>query len=159
MDIVFKGLSEVDREDIIALMNHPLVRRQMPLTSDNFAESDCDRFIAAKESLWAEHGYGPWAFFIDGDFAGWGGLQPENGDADLGLVLHPDYWGTGKAIYDRIVAAAFGEMGFESVTILLPPSRTRVQAIFRLGFQPDGELEIEGERFLRYRLYAPPAEE
>lgn len=32
-------------------------------------------------------------FFVDGQFAGWGGLQQEDGDADLALVLHPDYWG------------------------------------------------------------------
>ena len=25
----------------------------------------------------------PWAFLLDGKFAGWGGLQPEEGDADL----------------------------------------------------------------------------
>jgi len=51
MDIEFKRLSEVDKSDIVALMNNPLVRRQMPLTSDNFNETDCDEFIAAKERL------------------------------------------------------------------------------------------------------------
>lgn len=152
MNIEFKRLSEVDKAGIIDLMNDPLVRRQMPLTTDNFSEADCDGFIAAKEHLWAEHGYGPWAFVVDGTFAGWGGLQPEHGDADLALVLHPKFWGTGKPIYDEIIRRAFGEMGFESVTILFPPSRTRVKGIFRLGFKPDGEIEIGGERFIRYRL-------
>ena len=96
---------------------------------------------------------------IDGKFAGWGGLQPEEGDADLGLVLHPDYWGMGKVIYDEIIHRAFGEMGFESVTILFPPTRTRVKGILRLGFKPDGEVEAYGERFIRYRLYAPATQE
>jgi len=127
----------------------------MPLTSENFSEADCDEFIAAKESLWADHGYGPWAFVVDGQFAGWGGLQYENGDADLGLVLHPDYWGIGKTLYDEIIKRAFGEMGFESVMILFPPTRTRIKGILRLGFQLDGEVELYGERFIRYRLYAP----
>ena len=36
MEIEFKRLSGVEKADLIALMNHPLVRRQMPLTSDNF---------------------------------------------------------------------------------------------------------------------------
>jgi len=35
-------------------------------------------WIAGKEKLWAEHGYGPWAFLIDGKFAGWGGLFSRN---------------------------------------------------------------------------------
>lgn len=155
MQIEFKRLNEVDRAGIIDLMNNPLVRRQMPLTSDHFSEADCEGFIAGKERLWAEHGYGPWAFVVDGKFAGWGGLQPEEGEADLALVLHPDAWGLGKPIYDEIMRRAFGEMGFESVTILFPPSRTRVKGILRLGFQPDGEVEIGGERFIRYRLRRP----
>lgn len=154
MTVTFKRLTEVDEADLVELMNHPLVRRQMPLTSDGFTEDDARNFVLGKERLWAEHGYGPWAFFVDDKFAGWGGLQPEEGDADLGLVLHPNYWGTGKAIYDEVMRRAFGEMGFGSVTILLPPSRTRVRGLARLGFEQDGELEIGGERFIRYRRYA-----
>ena len=73
--------------------------------------ADCEGFIAAKEQLWAEHGYGPWAFFVDGEFVGWGGLQPEDGEADLGMVLHPKHWGVGKALYDEVIRRAFGEMG------------------------------------------------
>lgn len=126
----------------------------MPLAGDDFDEAECERFVAGKEKLWEEHGFGPWAFYIDGAFAGWGGLQPEGGDADVGLVLHPDYWGTGRVIYEEIVARAFGEMGFDSVTALLPPTRTRAGGLTRLGFEPDGETEIGGERFLRYRLRA-----
>lgn len=118
-------------------------------------EAACDPFVAGKEKIWEEHGYGPWAFFIDDEFVGWGGLQPEGEDIDLALVLHPDHWGTGKAIYEQVIERAFGEMGFESVTILFPPSRTRIKGIIRLGFQPDGEVEIGGEHFIRYRLHAP----
>jgi [ribosomal protein S5]-alanine N-acetyltransferase len=153
MKIEFKRLTEVDRADIIGLMNHPRLRQHMPLLGDTFGEAECNAFIAGKEALWTEHGYGPWAFFVDGHFVGWGGLQPEDGDADLALVLHPNSWGMGKAIYDKIIERAFGVMGFESVTVLLPPTRVRVRGLQRLGFEPDGEVEYLGERFLRYRLH------
>jgi [ribosomal protein S5]-alanine N-acetyltransferase len=153
--IEFKRLSEVPKAEIMAQAGHPRIRRHMPLATSSGGEAECDQFIAAKEALWAEYGYGPWAFVVDGKYAGWGGLQPENGDADLAMVLHPSYWGLGKILYAEIIRRAFGEMGFESVTILLPPSRTRVKGILRLGFEPDGELELYGQRFLRYRLHAP----
>ncbi len=155
MHIEFTRLPDVDTSAIIDLMNHPQVRRQMPLARGVFTEEDCEGFIAAKERLWTEVGYGPWAFLIDGEFAGWGGLQPEQGDADLALVLHPTYWGCGKALYDEIIRRAFREMGFESVTILLPPTRTRIKGILRLGFLRDGETTVDGEQFIRYRLCAP----
>jgi len=155
MRIEFKRLTEVDIGDIIELMNQPQLRRHMPLLSDTFGEADCDAFIAGKEKLWAEHGYGPWAFIVDGHFVGWGGLQPEGDDADLALVLHPQSWGMGKAIYDKIIERAFGAMGFESVTVLLPPTRIHVKGLQRLGFEIDDEVEYLGERFIRYRLHAP----
>ncbi|WP_430965361.1 GNAT family N-acetyltransferase [Spongiimicrobium sp. 2-473A-2-J] len=152
MNIEFKRLTEVTTSDIMELMNNPLVKRQMPLLKDGFDESACDRFVAAKEQLWTEHGYGPWAFIINDRFAGWGGLQPERGEADLALVLHPDFWGTGKVLYKEIIRRAFGELGLDSVTVLFPPTRTRIKGFLRLGFKEDTTLEIGNERFIRYRL-------
>lgn len=154
-EIEFKKLEEIKKREIIELLNHPLVRRHMPLSKDNFDDKDYDAFIADKKNLWAEHGYGPWAFVVDNEFIGWGGLQYEKGDADLAVVLHPDHWGKGKLIYRKIIGRAFSEMGFESITALLPPSRTCIKGMMKLGFKLDGELSIRGERFVRYRLYPP----
>ena len=153
MTLEFKRLTEVDLIDIISLNNNPDVLRQMPLGSANFDLSKAKEWVQQKDAQWQQHGYGPWAFLIDQQFAGWGGLQYEKGDADLALVLHPDFWGSGKVIYHEIVKRAFTSLRQESITILLPSSRTRIKGIFRLGFQPDGELNIEGARFLRFRLH------
>lgn len=154
MDISFKRLTDVDKLDIIELMNHPLLKRYMPLLSDEFTEDDCVKFIAAKEQLWDEHGYGPWAFVVEGKFVGWGGLQPESGEVDLALVLHPDYWGLGEAIYRKIIDEGFEKMSFESVIVLLPTSRRRDRVLTRLGFELEDEIDLHSERFLRYRLHA-----
>ena len=154
MNIEFKRLTEINISEIIELMNNPLVRRHMPLAQGHFDEAACSAFIVAKDQIWKEHGYGPWAFVVNGAFVGWGGLQPEHNDVEVALVLHPKAWGLGKALFDEIIRRAFGEMGLSSVVVLFPPSRTRVKALLRSGFKSDGELEIEGKRFLRYRLYA-----
>ena len=108
--------------------------------------------------MWEENGYGPWAFVINDEFVGWGGLQLEGDDADVGLVLHPNHWGAGRLLYERIIGYAFGELSLGSVIALLPPSRTRVAGILRLGFQQDGEVVLGDERFIRYRLTRPPDE-
>lgn len=159
MNIAFKRLTDVAKSDIMELMNDPLVRRQMPLLKGDFTESSCDSFIAAKEQLWAEHGYGPWAFIINDQFAGWGGVQPEGDEVDLALVLHPNFWGTGKVLYKEIIRRAFEEMEMESVTVLFPPTRTRIQGLLRLGFKEETEVEIGRERFIQYRLNNPATNE
>lgn len=156
MNIEFKPLRDVDKSDIIELLNNQRLRQHMPLAQGDFNEADYNAFLTSKEQLWLEHGFGPWAIMADGAFVGWGGLQPEMGDADIALVLHPAYWGLGKRIYDEIIRKAFLEMGFDSVTALLPPSRTRIRGILRLGFIADGMVEIEGESFMRYRLHKAP---
>ncbi|MGF6592034.1 GNAT family N-acetyltransferase [Pseudomonas sp. 2835] len=154
MDLQFKRLGEISSTDIIDLNNNPRVLRHMPLGRPDFDETKCAAWVAEKESQWLVNGYGPWAFLVDQKFAGWGGLQLTEGDADLALVLHTHYWGCGKAIFAEIVRRAFQEMGLESVTVLLAPSRTRVQGMLRLGFQQDGEVCLDGMRFVRYRLLA-----
>ncbi|MDD2058054.1 GNAT family N-acetyltransferase [Pseudomonas sp. GD03860] len=155
MTLEFKRLTEIGLADIVSLNNNPSVLRQMPLGGAHFDDVTALEWVNQKDAQWEQYGYGPWAFLIDQQFAGWGGLQYEDGDADLALVLHPTFWGSGRAIYEEIVERAFTEMGFSSITILLPPTRTRIKGIFRLGFQADGEVDIEGVRFLRFRLYAP----
>lgn len=153
INIELTRLKNIDTRLLVDLMNNPQVRRQMPLTFDNFSEQDCNDFISAKEALWNEYGYGPWAFLIDGQFAGWGGLQPEAGDADIALVLHPAFWGCGKTLFSQNVQYAFSEMALDSITALLPPSRTRIKGLSRLGFERDGELQIGDQAFHRFRLH------
>lgn len=110
------------------------------------------RFIAAKERIWEENGYGPWAFVLDDEFVGWGGIQPEGDDVDVGLVLRRTYWGAGKVLYMRMIDYAFGELRVDSVIALLPASRTRVTGLRRLGFREDGEVMVGEEIFSRFRL-------
>ncbi len=152
MNIEFKSLGEIEKSEIIDLMNNALVRRQMPLLKGDFTEENCDRFVASKAQLWKEHGYGPWAFVIDNQFAGWGGIQPDDGEADLALVLHPDYWGVGKVLYKKIIDKAFNELGLDSVQVLFPPTRTRIQGLLHLGFVKDKELVVGNEKFIRFVL-------
>ncbi len=154
-EIAFKRLSDVDPRAIIELVNDPAVRRHLPLARGRFGPSECKSFVAAKERIWEANGYGPWAFVIGDEFIGWGGLQPEGDDVDVGLVLRPSHWGAGRVLFKRIISYAFGELGLGSVIALLPPSRKRVAGMQRLGFRRDGEVVLEDERYLRYRLTAP----
>ena len=150
--IVFRRLSDVRPDAIIDLMNDPDVRRHLPLARGHFGRGECERFVAAKERIWDEHGYGPWAFMLDEDFVGWGGLQPEGDDVDVGLVLRRAYWGAGQVLYKRFIRQAFSELGVDSVIALLPGSRSRVAGLGRIGFREDGQVTVGGEVFNRFRL-------
>ena len=151
-EIEFVHLIEVKEYQIVNLMNNEMVMKQLPLLVEGFSAENCQVFLKEKKRLWDEHGFGPWAFLIKGEFSGWGGLQFEHGDVDFALVLHPKFWGWGRKIFNKVKDQAFNEMNLNSITILLPPSRSNSKAVTRLGLTEDGELTIEGEVFLRYRL-------
>ncbi len=143
-EIRFVHLSEVNQQQIIDLMNNELVGKQLPLLASGFSAENCRAFLNAKKQLWGQYGYGPWAFLIKGEFAGWGGLQPENGDADFALVLHPRFWGWGRRIFNKIKDQAFNQMQLDSITILLLPSRPNAKAVTRFGFIEEVDLTVDG---------------
>ena len=155
MDLCFTQLRDAAVADIVALHNDADVRRHLPLAIGRFDAVTCRHWIDQKEAHWARHGYGPWAIVIGERFAGWGGLQNEDGDADLALVLSPPFWGHGPAICHEILRIAFDELGLASVTARLPESRTRTRGLRRYGFRPDGLVAIDDIRFARFRRIAP----
>ena len=151
-EIKFVHLNQIKEQQIIDLMNNELVGRQLPLLNGSFSIENCRDFLKAKKQLWDKHGFGPWAFLIEDEFVGWGGLQPEQGEADFALILHPNYWGWGRKIFNKVKEQAFTEMGLDSITILFPPSRPNSRAITRIGFINDGQVTVDNEVFTRFRL-------
>ncbi len=87
--IKFIQLSDIKPSDIISLMNHSLLLKHMPLATHNFNQSDYNKFIHTKEKMWNEYGYGAWAFLLNKQFIGWGGLQAINDEIEIALVLSP----------------------------------------------------------------------
>lgn len=150
--VSFVRLTEVANDDVVALLNEPRNARHMPLVGESFTGATAAAWVAAKDEQWQRYGYGPWAILLDGEFAGWGGFQAEPDGADLALVLHPRYWGSGAAVARATIDAGFDGLGLEVILVSLPYSRRPGGVLARWGFAPDGEAMHGGVRFQRYRL-------
>ena len=144
-------LVDVPLDAVVALLNEPRNTRHMPLSTP-FTPETAREWAHAKDAQWDEHGYGPWAVLVDGDFAGWGGFQREPNGADFALVLFPRHWGQGAAITRELLARGFTDLGLTDVLIALPYSRSPDRAVARLGFRPDGDVDYGGVAFRQYRL-------
>lgn len=152
MTITLHQFSDILHADWFHLWNHPDVIRHMPLATERWTDSAITEWAKGKDAQWQANGYGPWAIRIDGAFAGWGGFQKEGGEADLALVLLPGFWGHGPALVGHFMSRRL-ELGIGPVSILLPPSRTRVKGLARIGFLFDCEVEYDGQRFLKFRAF------
>ena len=154
--IDFAPLSSIDPRELLALLTDPQVLRHMPLAGpEPMRPDEVPQWVAGKEAITEQHGFGPQAILIDGTFAGWGGLDPDSDGTGIALVLFPAYWGWGHQIVKVLLEEAFGQLGLPYVLVKFPPSRTRVRGLLKLGFRKVGEEMIDGERFIIYRLDAP----
>lgn len=153
--IELRPLRSAPRAVVIAQMNDARVRRHLPLASGTFDDAAYEGFIEGKEALWDDHGYGPWAIFLDDQYAGWGGLQPDDSEAELALVLCPWAFGQGANIAKHIIAWGFERRDFDQILVYLPLSRDCDSFLKRNGFSPDGCITIGDVVFTRYYIPHP----
>ncbi|WP_415405358.1 hypothetical protein [Tateyamaria sp. SN3-11] len=133
-------------------MSGPRVAEHMPLLTFAWDAAAVDSFVAHKEACWRRDGLGHWAFLADGRYVGWGGFQKEGDEWDFGLVLRPDAFGLGARIAAKALEFAIADDRIPYVTFLLPPSRKKLGALDRLGARQIGDIDYDGERFLKFRL-------
>ncbi|WP_010138785.1 GNAT family N-acetyltransferase [Oceanicola sp. S124] len=150
--ITFARLDRIDPELIRAHMSDPRMAAHMPLLAGPWDHAATRRFVAAKEACWQRDGLGHRAFLADGTYVGWGGLQREGEDWDLGLVLTPAAFGLGPRIARLLLAEARQDDRVPHVTFLLPPSRRHLGALRRLGAVAQGEVRQGGALFRKFRL-------
>ena len=113
-EIAFVRLTEVEIGAVTALLNEPRNARHLPLAGgEAFTAETAADWVAAKDGQWDEHGYGPWAVLIDGEFAGWGGFQAEATAPTSRWCCGRSFWGHGDG--DRAPRPRSG----------LPRARTR----------------------------------
>ena len=152
IEIAFTRLPDIDPGEIVAHMSDPRVATHMPLLTGAWDEAACAAFVQTKEECWRRDGLGHWAILCNGAYAGWGGFQKEGDEWDFGLVLKPEHFGLGARIAAKALTFARADERISFVTFLLPPSRTRLGGLKRLGASYVGDVDYGGKRFLKYRL-------
>nr|WP_306128466.1 hypothetical protein [Roseovarius sp. MMSF_3350] len=151
-EITFSRLIDVPTSEISEHMSDARVAEHMPLLTGAWDTEMALKFVKMKEAYWARDGLGHWAFLVDGEYVGWGGFQKEGDEWDFGLVLRPDAFGLGRRISRKAIDFAIADDRIPFVTFLLPPSRKNLGALERLGAVQVGDVDYDGERFLKFRL-------
>lgn len=145
-------LTDIPLQEIVTHMSDPRVAAHMPLLKGIWDLRTSEDFVKAKEACWQKDGLGHWAITQNGVFAGWGGFQKEGDEWDFGLVLKPEHFGLGAPIARKAIAFARSNPSIPFVTFLLPPSRKHLGGLARLGARFVGEIDYDGQKFLKYRL-------
>ena len=150
--IEFVKLDIIQPSEITAHMSDPRMAEHMPLLACEWDERKTAAFLAAKAECWRHDGLGHWAILVDGSYAGWGGFQKEGDEWDFGLVLRPEFFGSGISIAATALEYAMNDPAIPYVTFLLPMSRKHLGALKRAGAIELPITEYGGIKFRKFRL-------
>jgi RimJ/RimL family protein N-acetyltransferase len=152
VDIELRPLESAYTEELLNLLNDPRVTRHMPL-AEPVDRAWIDGWKAAKSALWPQPDMGPWAVYLDGRFAGWVGVQPDEDERnEFAIVLNVWAWGFGQEITQEAMRTwlAFGDS--RPVVIYLPETRPLGLLQERFGFRLLGMQKIADSNFAIFEL-------
>ena len=139
-------------EQYRALITDPAVTKHMPLAMSNYTDEWIRNWVISKSNTWDDESLGPWSIWVEGEFAGWAGLEPDGDDLSLGIVTHKRYWGLGREIVAEVVKKWPKTLTSNRIVVEFPLSRKSGKWASKLPISLIGGIEIEGQVFEKYEL-------
>jgi RimJ/RimL family protein N-acetyltransferase len=165
--LLLRDWCEEDLEPFAALNGDPEVMRYFPAT---LTRAQSDAFADRNETAIAERGWGLWVVEVDGEFAGYIGLQPAPAAlpcapaVEIGWRLAARFHGHGYATEGarRVVAHAFDTIGLPEIVSFTTERNTPSRRVMeKLGMTRDPAEDFDhptvppewpGRRHVLYRL-------
>lgn len=149
MSLTFTDLNSIDLNALTRLLNSVQVRTHL-VDHPEFTEATTREWVASKLALEASGKGRIKAVLKGGQLAGWCGVQPDEQGCELALVLAPDFWGIGPAIFRQLMIWA-GELGHQTARIHLLETRKDYKTLRRMA-DSVCETELMGRKFTTYEL-------
>ena len=97
-NIRYINLTEVEPELLLPILNKPSTRTHL-MPHDEFGLASVTSWVDSKSEVDAQKGCRVRAILVEGNLAGWCGIQLEQGKYELAIVLEDNYWGIGKNVF------------------------------------------------------------
>jgi hypothetical protein len=150
--VYFTPLCQAATADLLRLLNDHRVTKHMPL-AEPVDSGWVDGWKREKSRLWTNPEHGPWAVYLDDEFAGWAGMQPDGeNEVDFAIVLHVWAWRTGREIAKDVLAKWKTISPESDINIYLPTSRPIHLISQKLGLEIVGEDKMLGHKFVKLRF-------
>jgi GNAT superfamily N-acetyltransferase len=148
--VSFGLLTEAPRDQLLALLNDPRVRRHL-IPHPLFTPESLEAWLRAKTELESDPLCRVRAVYVDAALAGWCGIQREGDVYDLGMILAVRRWGLGRQVFHALLAWGRA-LGHRELYALLPAGRPQRRALTRWLGQPVLRRTIQGIPFEGYRI-------
>jgi RimJ/RimL family protein N-acetyltransferase len=157
--LAFNRPEPEDRADYERFLTHPEIQRWLrPPPLPPFDPETTWRVLRDDMAHWDEHGFGPWALRVDGEYAGRGGLGwtviDDEPNVELAWAIHPDHQGQGLATeVGRAAIEMARDNGVPLVIAVTMPNNVASQRVMqKLGMTFDRNTQKAGLPHVFYEL-------
>lgn len=147
--IVYVKLNEVNPAELIPLLNKNRIREHL-IKHELFDENTASDWIESKTMVDSSPGCKVRGIIIDNQLAGWCGIQLEDAKYEIAVVIDESYWGSGKTIFQDMMAWA-KELGHETIYIHLLHTRPEYKYLRKIS-KNVFKSELLGSQFTTYEL-------
>ena len=121
----------------------------MPLADGRVSDEWINDWIDSKKSLSTNTPFDTYQIWINDEFCGWAGIQPDEDCFEMAVVLKPVFWGLGKVLANDLIQKYKDSNTDRPLYIYLPYSRNVHLLSKRFKLALTGEIEISGIKFAK----------
>ncbi|WP_297308205.1 N-acetyltransferase [Neptuniibacter sp.] len=133
-NIEYLSFNEVDPQNLIAVVNEDSLRTHL-IDHPYFDATSIQSWIEDKLKTDAMRGCRVRIVSIDGELAGWCGIQRDDEDFEIAIVISKRFWGSGVPIFKTLLGWA-DELGHQEVLFHLLDSRREYKALAKMASKP-----------------------
>lgn len=147
--IDYAHLSDVNPIDFLPILNKPATRTHL-IEHRLFTEATVTEWVESKIQLDQLPGCRIRAIRITGVLVGWCGIQNENSQYEMAIVLDDSHWGIGKRVFADMMHWA-EELKHKRLVIHLLDTRRKYRSLRKMAKRVYAT-EMLGARFTTYEL-------
>ncbi|MFL0809845.1 MAG: N-acetyltransferase [Agarilytica sp.] len=142
-------LDQIDPNALLPLLNKPSTREHL-VDHEIFDTEKVTLWVQSKIDVDATKGCRVRAIMANKQLAGWCGIQFEDGNYEIAIVIEDNYWGIGIAVFYELMDWA-KEFGHPTIFIHLLSSRPEYKFLQKIS-KKVYKNEMMGSKFLTYEL-------
>ena len=146
-EIDFVNFNHINPEALISVLNEKGVRKHL-IDHETFTSVSIRKWMDEKIEIESLEGCRIRAVLIDGNLAGWCGIQPDKNGFELAIVISQKFWGFGIPIFKTLILWA-KELGHKEVLFHLLNSRPEYKALKKSSTKSN-KTELLGRCFTTY---------
>ena len=145
----YLAFDQIKIKELVTLLNKPKIRRHL-MAHELFDIESAETWVEEKLKLNNVKGCKVRGIYLNATLVGWCGIQFENNNYEIAIVLDDKVWGLGKSVFKETMIWA-KELGHNEVFINLLHTRPEYKFLKKIS-KNVFITELYGNKFTTYQL-------